>query len=76
MAKAERTRFALQWVALHRVWFPLDEKSFKLKPKVQFYTFAATDLVRDATGLTETKTTGELSLVEVVVAAVFSVCML
>ena len=43
VAKAESIKFALQWVALHRVWFPLDEKSFKLKPKLHLFLHICSD---------------------------------
>ena len=43
VARDESIKFALQWMALHRVWYARDEKSFKLKPKLHLFLHICSD---------------------------------
>ena len=46
VATAQSTIFALQWVALHRFWNPIDDQAFKVKPKLHLWLHICSDRSR------------------------------
>ena len=46
VATHQSTIFALQWVALHRLWNPSDANAFKIKPKLHLFLHICSDRSR------------------------------